>query len=277
MRRDLDFIKSANENMATRNQYLSLFTNIALSRFKYSNLPDNIDERYLELLLFNKGTALFFKDDVLGYLVLPFIGYDINLYGIPEIRCAYGLNGYYNELNIDNSVIIYNNQLHENTFEIINQYAERLYELDRIIDVNAKAQKTPVLINCNEQQRLTLKNLYTKYEGNMPVIYANKNIDPDALKVLRTEAPYICDKIYELKVKIYNEALTVLGIPNITYEKKERYIKDEVMRMQGGVIASRFSPFLARQQAIEKINKMFKLNVQVVFRETENQGGDIIE
>lgn len=147
-------------------------------------------------------------------------------------------------------------------------YARRLYNLDRAIDVNANAQKTPVLIVCDQDQRLVMLNLYKEFDGNAPVIFGDKALDLSALKILKTDAPYVADKLFELKNQTWNEALTRLGISNVSYQKRERLIKDEVNRSQGGVIASRFSRLNARKQAVEKINDMFDLDISVKFRDT---------
>lgn len=157
-------------------------------------------------------------------------------------------------------------------------FARRLYNLDRIIDVNANAQKTPVLVQGTEKQRLTLLNLYKEFEGNAPFIFGDKNLDLNALKVLKTDAPYVCDKLYTLKTQIWNEALTYLGISNINIQKKERLITDEVTRNQGGTIASRYSRLESRRQAVEKINAMFGTNIEVNYREDFQQvGNDTIQ
>ena len=149
----------------------------------------------------------------------------------------------------------------------VEMFAERLYNIDRAIDVNANAQKTPVLITCEESQRLTMINLYKQFEGNEPFIFGNKALDVNGLKVLKTDAPFVCDKLYQLKTQYWNEALTYLGIANINTQKKERMITDEVARNQGGTIASRYSRLNARKQACEQINKMFGLNIDVEYRE----------
>lgn len=265
---DRNFWESAKMNNGTFMQYYNRLTELAISMFKWNNLPDTIDERFLELVLFSDGMCVFFNDDDIGYLSLrTMIGGHLNLYQIPTIRTAYASNGYNKHLTEEDSVIIFNNLLHTNCLLEIENFAKRLYELDRIIDVNAKAQKTPVLISCDETQRLTMKNLYMQYEGNMPVIYGDKNINPNSLKVLSTEAPFIADKIYTLKTQIWNEALTYLGITNLNIQKKERLVSDEVSRNMGGVIASRYSRLQARRQACEQINKMFDLDISVDFRE----------
>ena len=255
-------------NNYTFMQYYNRLTELSISMFEWKNLPESIDTRFLELVLFSDGMAVFFKDEVMGYLSLrTMIGGHLNIYQIPTIRTAYASNGYNKQLNEEDSVIIFNNMLHTNSLLDVEMFAKRLYNLDRAIDVNANAQKTPILISCDETQRLTLKNLYMQYDGNIPVIYGDKNINPNALKVLATGAPYVADKLYQLKVQIWNEALTYLGISNINITKKERLITDEVARNQGGVIASRYSRLQARRQACEQINKMFGLDIWCDYRE----------
>ena len=267
-KRNGNFWESAKFNNTTFMQYYNRLTELAISMFEWKNLPDSIDVRFLELALFSDGMAVFFKDDDIGYLALrTMIGGHLNVYQIPTIRTAYASSGYNKVLNEDNSVIIFNNLLHTNCLLEIENFAKRLYNLDRIIDINANAQKTPLFISCDEKQRLTMKNLFMQYDGNAPVIYADKQLNPNAIKVLQTEAPYVCDKIYTLKTQIWNEALTYLGISNTNIQKKERLISDEVTRNMGGVIASRYSRLEARRQAADAINKMFGLEIEVNYRE----------
>lgn len=267
-KRDLQFCESAYMNNRTYLQYYNRLTELAISMFEWQNLPETVDQRFLEMCLFGDGMCVFFQDEVLGYLSLQcMIGGKLNVYRIPMERRAYATNGYQRELDGTNSVIIFNNYLHTNSMLDVEMFSKRLYNLDRAIDVNANAQKTPVLIQCDESQRLTMKNLYKQYEGNEPFIFGSKGLDANGLKVLQTGAPYVADKLYELKTQIWNEALTYLGISNINVVKKERMITDEVTRNQGGTVASRYSRLESRRQACKKINEMFGLNIWVDYRE----------
>lgn len=266
--KDGQFWESATKNKGSYIQYYHRLMELSISMFDWQNLPDTVDARFLELALFSDGMAIFFKDEALGFVALrTMIGGTLNVYQIPTKRKAYAANGYNNNLDETNSVIIFNNMLHTNSMLEVEQFSNRLYNLDRVIDVNANAQKTPILISCDETQRLTLMNLYKQFDGNMPVIYGDKNLNPNSLKVLTTGAPYIADKIYQLKVQIWNEALTYLGISNINITKKERLITDEVTRNQGGTLASRYSRLNERREACKKINDMFGLNIWCDFRE----------
>lgn len=263
------FDESLFDNSATYQQYLKRLAELSVSMFEWKNLPGTVDMRYLEMQLFRTGSAVFFEDEVIGYLALGFTpqgGFDI--YGNPVSRRAYSAyNNYSKYLTSDNSVVIWNNYVRTNSLPTVVMFAKRLYNLDRIIDVNANAQKTPILIQASEKQRLTLLNVYKEYQGNAPAIFGDKNLDLNSLTVLKTDAPYIADKIYQLKVQIWNEALTYLGISNMNIQKKERLITDEVTRNQGGTIASRYSRLEERRQAAKKINDMFGLNIEVNYRE----------
>ena len=293
-KKDSQFWESAYMNNRTYLQYYNRLTELAISMFEWQNLPKTVDQRFLEMCLFGDGMCVFFKDEVLGYLSLQcMIGGKLNVYRIPMERKAFATNGYQRELNETNSVIIFNNYLHTNSLLDVEMFSKRLYNLDRAIDVNANAQKTPVLIQCDESQRLVMKNLYKQYEGNEPFIFGSKGLDASGLKVLQTGAPYVADKLYELKTQIWNEALTYLGISNINVVKKERMITDEVTRNQGGTVASRYSRLESRRQACKQINEMFGLNIWVDYREDfqdieeqqnknedeekENRGGEVNE
>lgn len=276
------FGESLTRNVKTYQQYLNLLIELSISSFEWKNLPETIDSRYIEMELFTSGALVYFNDEVIGNLCLNCItNGQLNVYGYPISRRAYSrYNQYQKILDDKNSVIIWNNYMHTNSQTNIDGFARRLSNIDRIIDVNVNAQKTPILIQGSDKQRLSLINLFKEYDGNAPVIFGDKSLDLNALKCLSTEAPYVADKLYELKTKIWNEALTYLGITNVTYQKKERMVTDEVMRSQGGTIANRMSRLNSRREAVEHINTMFGTDIEVNFIDTNeqlNKGGDNIE
>jgi hypothetical protein len=163
-------------------------------------------------------------------------------------------------------VIIFNNYTRTNGQLDIEMYARRLYEIERTIDVNVKSQKTPTMILCPENQRLTMENLFKKYEGNIPFIFGDNKLDLNGIKPLKIDAPFVSDKLQILKRQIWNEALTYLGIDNANTEKKERLVTDEVTSNLGGVQAQRYTRLNSRRDAAAKINAMFGLNIEVDFR-----------
>ena len=268
--------ESAIDNNISYLYYFNRLKELAISMFEWKNLPDSCDERFLEVTLFDDGQAVFFKDDELGGLlnlqVLTTGKFDV--YRVPTMRQAFANNGYHRELNPEDSVIVYNNRLRTNSRGVVAKFAKQLWDLDRAIDVNAKAQKTPILLIGSEKQQLTLHNIYMKYQGNEPVIFGDQNLDPNSLRVLNTNSPYVADKLYQLKTQIWNEAMTYLGISNLNIQKKERLVADEVTRNLGGTIASRYSRLESRRIAAEKVNEMFGTNIEVWYREDYREQDD---
>lgn len=264
--RDTAFKSSLFDNKRAWNNYTYRLFEMSMSRGHWSKMPQTIDLRYLEQVLITQGACVFFKDDILGYLCLPVVlNGKLDVYGNPYDFMAISDTGYNKKLDVNTGVIIYNNYLRMPNIAEIRYYADRLYEYDHIIDVNVKAQKTPVLIKCDKNEILSMENMYQKYEGNQPVIYGKKSLNDDNISVLKTDAPYIADKVYYLKQNIWNEALTQLGISNSDTTKRERMIKDEVLTAQGAVIATRNSPEKMRQLACDKINAMFGLDIWYQF------------
>lgn len=267
-KRNRQFWDSTAMNNRTYIHYYDRLTELAISMFEWKNLPPTIDERFMELALFSDGKAVFFKDEVLGYLCLRCATSGRwNVYNIPTQRRAFASNNYNMSLDENNSVIIYNNYLRKSCIPDIEMFAKRLYNIERTSDVNIGAQKTPILILCDENQKLTMENVYMKYDGNQPVIMGAKNLDMKCIQSLKTDAPFVADKLQMLKFQIWNEAMTYLGISNVNMHKKERLLNDEVTRNMGSTVASRYSRLEMRKKACKEINEMFGLNIDVDYRE----------
>lgn len=270
-RRKNNFYQSALMNNVAYQVYLNKIYSIACGRFKWNGLPPTCNPQFLEKTLLSRGQALFFEDEVIGSLALPFTSQGtLNVYNEPTQRMAYASNGYRAWRNMKDSVIIWNDFQHMPDIMLIRYYAARLWELDRTMDINAKAQKTPVLLQCDESQRLSILNLYKEYDGNSPVIFGDSSLNKESLSFISTAAPYVADKLNELKNNIWNECLTFLGISNVNFSKRANLVTDEVNRSMGGTVASRFGPLEERQNACEAINTMFGLDISCEFRDIDS-------
>lgn len=274
-RRNKDRWTAAYLNNRIYDYYITRLTELALSRFEWEGLPESMDGRFLEYTLMTDGVSVLFEDEVMGPLNMQvMLDGRLNQYRIPVTRRAYAVNGYSKELDESNSVLIYNNMLRTNSINTLQTFAYKLWEIDRTMQVNTNAQKTPVVIICDENQRLTMKNLYAQYEGNEPFIFGSNNLDLKGMQVLETGAPYVVDKLRQEKTEVWNEAMTYLGISNLVVNKRERVVSDEVQRGMGSTIASRYSALQMRQTACEQFNKMFGYNISVRYREDSQIGED---
>lgn len=256
-------------NNATFIDYFTRLKEIAINMIEWDGLPDTIDPRFLEMTINEYGWCVYFNDEVLGELTLPcMIGGKLNLYRTPITRQAYSYgNGYHKTVTDENSVLIFNNYLRTPTDITLALYAQRLTEIERAIEVNVKAQKTPITFVCDESQKKTIESVINKIDRNNPyIILAAKNVDVNTFKALNTSAPFVSAELQTLKRQLWNEALTFCGIENANTEKKERLVTDEITSNMGGVIAQRYTRLNARREAAEQINKMFNREIHVNFR-----------
>lgn len=245
--------------------YYSRLKNLACTMFKWNGLPDTVNARYLEETLFMRGCAVFFRDDSLGDLALPGTLQGVNIFGDPIKIRPYAKNGaYFADLeNHKKCVLIRNTPDMFPTIITTMRYTKILYDIDNSIDVNIKAQKTPVLILTNRKQKTSAEAVYQKYVGNAPVIFAAEDtFDPNAFRVFRTDAPFVAGQLQDIKMTKYNEYLSFLGI-GMTDEKKERRITGEVEPYEQKANALANIGFSQRQEACKEINKLFGLNVSV--------------
>lgn len=254
-----NFKRSAMLNNATYTQYINRFTNITVSSIGWNGLPDEIDERYLELWLFYNGKVLFFNDDVLNnFIVARFTGSSpFTIYNEPMFRHAYTNNGINWDLDNNNSVIIYDNFTNTSMYYEASLFAERLYTIERTIDVNIAQQKTPRIIIADENELMSLQNAMMAIDGNQYAIYASKKFNIDNFNVLPTQSPYVSDKLYTIKRQYINEYLTMIGIATANSEKAERLVSDEAATNISPALAYRNIRLARRRQAGEQIGRMF--------------------
>ena len=267
-------------NNRTMIDYSDRLKMLATSLFTWKNLDDIAGtgaSRFLEQSLYTYGKACFVKDKELGFLVLNANPNDkLNIYNLPTKVNAWSYE-YNKTYNIDDIVYIMNNDLEKPTFSSLEFFAYRLYDIERIIDTNLNAQRTPVLIEGDTKTILTLKNVYKEYSGNTPFIFGNKQFDiSNKLNVLKTEAPYLIDKLDTHKHQIFNEALTILGIDNANTDKKERLITNEVESNEQLINYYLNCWYKTRKKACDEINEKFLKDSDIInYDNGDNDYGEI--
>jgi len=254
-------------NNKTYIDYLNRLRLIATSLFTWDKLDDYAGygaSRFLEQSLYDLGRACFVFDEELGYLALKVNPDDkLNVYELPTRVMAWSI-GYNKKYDFDDIVYIMNNELQLPTADTLQLMAYRLYETERTIDTNLIAQKTPVLIEGDTKTILTLKNVYMQYSGNTPFIFGNKSYDiSNKLNVLKTDAPYLIDKLENHKHNIWNEAMTYLGIDNANTDKKERLITDEVESNNDLINYYLNCFYKTRKKACDDINFKYGLDIEI--------------
>lgn len=257
---------------------LNEFTNLAINRFNWSNLPNGLTSEQLEILLINNGQLMVFEDKLNGLYILPCYGTtDINVYGLPTKYNVNSLNGKYtNTIDVSKGVIIKNNPLGKNDINTLSIFAKRIDDIELTQDVNLFQQCIPKLLLADEDSKLTVKNLVDKIRKFKFVIVAKKSLMNNLATsdVLDTSSPYIIDKLQTYKTELKNELLTYLGINNNNNIKKERMIVDEVNSNNDYTSINLDLMYDLRKRACEDINKMFNIDVKVEKREVDQSGND---
>lgn len=243
----------------------------AMSMFKWINLPSEIDERYLEMMLCQNGYVCFFKDQLVDgvdtYMALQCsLGGRFNIYNIPTQYHIYTANGYHTDRTAKDSVIIYNNILHTPTIPLLMYHAYNISNVERTIETNLNQLKRPYIFLVPENQRTTFQKLISDIKNNQDVIIGNKDLNLETVNTITTVTPNNTLDLYTLKKRYYYEALTDLGINNLVNDKKERLLVEEVASNEEDILLNRESMLFARKQACKYINEMFGLNIDVEFR-----------
>ena len=275
-RNNYKFTDSLLLNDATYSDYLLRFKRIALSVFEWVNLPKSMNAQWLEYCLYYNGMATLLKDEKYGFINTNCTSDgQINIYGLPTRLNCYsfeyhtsrklytglvdGLSDTQRKIRENQECILVQNNVDRTpTCGTMELFAYRLYEAQRTCDINIIAQKTPILLVVDEKQRLMMENLYNQYNGNQPFIFGDKlQLDSNKIQALKTDAPFIADKVTDYKKEIWNEALTFLGINNIMVDKKERLITDEA-NSNNELINLNLQSFLApREEACRQFNEKF--------------------
>ncbi|AZU99738.1 upper collar connector [Bacillus phage DK1] len=223
--------------------YAKQLSMLTFQLFEWENLPESVDPRFLEMMLHTHGYVGFYKDNNDSFVATNgAAGLKLNRYLQPTIfqtvsanpddeKISYDIFNYGDDPELikqnRHGLVIWNNDLHIPTMDSVIMFAKKLANASEIIDVNLNAQKTPVLVTAEDSNKFSLMNIYNQYEGNAPVIVANKHFDPRTITVHKTDAPYVVDKINDQKNAYLSEFYTMLGIQNVPIDKKERLTSAE--------------------------------------------------
>lgn len=257
-------------NFKTYNMYFRQMLTLAENVFEFKNLPEFIDISFLNKTLLRQGSIAFFKDEVLGLIALPYttIG-PKDVYDRPSTIQVEGKNGYIRRLKQAEYVIMYDNNGRYPLYLDICQMAERISLCVRTEDVNMLHQRTPRVWKTSKDKELSLKAAINEIDSMQENVISYDSLDIEDMNVVLAPAPYVTDKIDQHLKELWAEFFRLIGVANLQEQKRERVIIDEMIASQGGTIASRFSRFEPRKNAIEKINKKFNTDIQVQYYDGE--------
>ena len=260
-------INSQLSNVKTYLAYKDRMLMLAENVFTFKNMNPFIDLAYVNSELLRKGSIAFFYDEVMGLIALPYMNIGVlDIYGRPTKIKPISRNGAYNRiLNSDEFVIMYDNNSKIPIYPNIIQHAERISQIKRTLDINVSQMKTPRFWQTSEENKKTVQKIKDTVEAGQEVVFTYDNLDIDGITCNLNPAPDLMESLNQAKVNEWSEFLELIGISNVSVQKKERMIRDEIITSMGGTIASRFSRFESRKKAIEEINKKWNQDISVEF------------
>lgn len=253
------------------------FQLVAVNAFEWGGLPDGIEERHIERVLYQYGKAAFFRAPGMGFMCLEcHTNGRQNVYGDPTGYVAQGV-GYTHDMSAEECVIIENNKLRLPTKPFVYFYCNKLSEAERTMDVNIKACKTPIIFACDDKDVLTFKRIFQQVDGNTPAIFADRGLNLDSITSFQTGVKFMGKDLQDYANAVENKLLTFLGMNNTPVDKKERLITDEANANNQLIESFAELQLEARQRACEAINEKFGLSITVKRRESEVQNAELVQ
>ena len=251
------------------------FTEMAMARFEWKNLPETIPVRALEYTLLNSTMGCFCIEpasDNLVFLPCSNVGM-YNMYYDPVRVQVQGAGAIVNFMaDAKDVALTFCNETRIPDMVAIAHYANRIYELDRTIDVNALNLRHPFIVAGDEDTMPSLRKAYEQVVDGAPVLLTFKKMMHEQITSqisafsTGVKGEDILDVI-EARGRLWNEAMTVLGIKSANTTKKERLITNEVDSVDHQIKVSRTSALRARQAGARRCNELFGTNIEVVFQD----------
>ena len=246
----------------------NIIENIALARFRWVNLPDTCDARYLERTLYYKGIATISAPNTLSAKAGKFFSLQCvqqggpNMYGNPSKWLCLGDNG--TEFPADGRVGYYcwDNLTRRPLTNLLDLYARELADIIRTQQIDRMHLKTPYLITAPRGMELTVLNVLKQLMGGEPAIVGNDALSNVDVSVISTNVEFHGAELTASEANVWNKIYTALGIANLTF-KAERQIEDEGRAFKAPTDLMALSPLECRRNMCEYLNKRFGLDIRV--------------
>ena len=279
------------------NMYIRLLTDLAASRFKWSNVPEEIDLRFLELTLFYQAMSIFYFDgrydrymalraNMNGYLDYQNnpTGFNVigNNFTSVSVSAVRDTNLYVETISekvaykIGQGIPIWANKQRTPDIDIVLIYAKKLAGLDRTVEINSANARMPKVVVSNENMNLTMANLSRQIEEGQNNLKVRGNVALEDIKALDLGVdPLTILNIDIVRDRQWNKCMTLLGIESANQDKKERLVSDEVTANGDQTSMMRFVNLNERRVAVNKINKHYGLEIEVEYFTDEERNANI--
>lgn len=268
--------QQAREAMIER-MYTRVLSAMAMNRFKWTGLPDEIDVRFMERCLFYNALSVFyFDEDYDKYMALngsP--NGPVNMLDNPTAFNVIGNNFISKTVSYKKAVPIWSNYARYPDLDIVAIWARRLANIDRSVEINSANARRAKVIVTPDGQRLSWVNINRQLDEGLNGIQLNADgIAADVPNIIALDLNVNPDSIISLDMvgaRQWNKVMGLLGFENANQDKKERLVSKEVEANNDQTSIMRRVNLNAREEACDDINKMFKLEIGVEYYTDEER------
>ena len=179
---------------------------------------------------------------------------------------------------VDKDVVIGYIQRNKKGVEFfVDSIVQDIVILDMVIRINLNAHKMPYLIVVDPLSEKKMKALYDKIKDDDPELFLASD-EANNFKALVSGAPFILDKLYNLKQAKENELREFLGLDNMGLnEKKEHLITSELESNDNITEASEGCLIDPMNEFFERFEKLTGIHIRVHINkvETEEDAEDV--
>ena len=245
--------------------------------FEWQNLPKTVDEAFLNSCLFLKGYTAFFEKDGKIYNNIGGLGGkpNENYYSTVFILANPILGNAEFEIG-KTCEVMYNTVSDKQLLNLTTTTTGGLYTLiystatmltDNLVSINSaqiNSRVQSVFRADNDGQAQSAKAfLKRQYDGEPFSIVTSDDLQKFDVLNLTTDTGDNLTHLIELHQHIIADFYNQIGITTTPYQKKERLITDEINSIDRMTACTLSAMLTARQEACEKINKMFGTNISV--------------
>ena len=278
-RHNYNYWQTGDRNARLYEYYINIITQMAMSRFRWLNLPPTCDERYLEWILCLEGVAtIAFPKKQRGtfYTTQAVQQGTLNIYQNPTKWKSYGINGWNFYCDNSNGVIVYDNITRFPIMQGIELYANELTHIRMTKQINRMHQQTPWILKGPQEKKQDMVNMFKQVAGGEPAILGTDGMDSIQYEVMNSGVPYLGHDLSEDEEATWKQIYTMLGLANVPF-KAERQTEDEIMAQKSPTNLILLASLEERRRAARKLNKRFgnylEKPIEVVLRadnESEN-------
>lgn len=247
-------------NMKSNPWFVKLWK-IIMTNIDIEGLSPEQDKRFILKKLIEQGKVVAYNDETLGQMLMPCIlSGKFNVYEQNLTADVQAVNGYHKKIDlINDGEIIYADYTRCSLVPLILYYSEILSEIDKTIMLNVNAQKTPYFVEATNETADELRNILHSIDDFRKVIVGHKSIT-NSIEIFNTDAPYVGDKLTQLKIDYLNEFLSQIGINNSNISKMAQIQTAEINANNEYILVGEASFIDCLNECFEKANR--KLNTE---------------